>query len=434
VSLDIGTTVDRRYLLKREIARGGAGAVFEAEHLYTKRSVALKLLVPEQRSAPEPRARLLREALALSAARHPGVVSALDAGETDDGTPYLVLELLEGRSLEGILAVRRRIGSAEVAWLGMALCEALGSAHRRGIIHRDMKPSNVFVARDEQGREVVKLFDFGVARIPSETNNKLTREGALLGTPEYMAPEQLLAREVDGRTDLYALGITLYECLAGVVPFEGNFGEVLLKVSTQPLTPLRQKVAEVSPEFAAAIERALAPEPDARYPDAQAFAQALRKAAPAAAPGSLLGIRQGPPPIPVRMAAPEAAASRASMPGAPRPPLPVPPPLPTTRRRFPRAPYVTPVRIYHDATVLDGRSEDVSVGGLLVLAPQAFEQAALVKVRFALPMTGRVIEIDATARWVKAAGVRGAVGLQFSALPADAHEVIERYVTMMGGE
>jgi serine/threonine-protein kinase len=434
--LDIGTTVDRRYLLKREIARGGAGAVFEAEHLYTKRSVALKLLVPEQRSAPEPRARLLREALALSAARHPGVVSALDAGETDDGTPYLVLELLEGRSLEGILAVRRRIGSAEVAWLGMALCEALGSAHRRGIIHRDMKPSNVFVARDEQGREVVKLFDFGVARMPTETNNKLTQEGALLGTPEYMAPEQLLAREVDGRTDLYALGITLYECLAGVVPFEGNFGEVLLKASTEPLTPLRQKVAEVSPEFAAAIERALAREPDARYPDAQAFAQALRRAAPTTPPGSLLGIRQGPPPIPVRMtaAAPETAAARTSMPGVPRPALPVPPPLPATRRRFPRAPYVTPVRIYHEATVLEGRSEDVSVGGLLVLAPQAFEQAALVKVRFALPMTGRVIEIDATARWVKAAGARGAVGLQFSALPADAHEVIEGYVTMMGGE
>ena len=90
MSLDIGTTVDRRYLLKREIARGGAGAVFEAEHIYTKRSVALKLLVPEQRMAPEPRARLLREALALSTARHPGVVAALDAGETEDGTPYLV--------------------------------------------------------------------------------------------------------------------------------------------------------------------------------------------------------------------------------------------------------------------------------------------------------------------------------------------------------
>ena len=434
MSLDIGTTVDRRYLLKREIARGGAGAVFEAEHVYTKRSVALKLLLPEQRTAAEPRARLLREALALSTARHPGVVAALDAGETEDGTPYLVLELLEGRSLEGILAVRRRIGAPEVAWLGIALCEALASAHRRGIIHRDMKPSNVFVARDEQGQEVVKLFDFGVARFPTETNNKLTQEGALLGTPEYMAPEQLLAREVDGRTDLYALGVTLYECLAGVVPFEGNFGEVLLKVSTQPVTPLLQRVGELSPDFAAVIERAISREPDQRYADVDAFAAALRKVAPATPPGSLLGIRQGPPPIPARPAA-NAPAERFSLPGtAPKPALPVPPPLPATRRRFPRAPYVTPVRIVHGDTVLEGRSEDVSVGGLLVLAPQAFEQAALVKVRFALPSTGLVIEIDATARWVKAARVNGAVGLQFAALPADAHEVIERYVTMMGGE
>ncbi len=438
MSLDIGTTVDRRYLLKREIARGGAGAVFEAEHIYTKRSVALKLLLPEQRSAPEPRARLLREALALTAARHPGVVAALDAGETDDGTPYLVLELLEGRSLEGILAVRRRIGVAEAAWLGAGICEALAAAHRRGIIHRDIKPSNVFVARDEQGSEVVKIFDFGVARVPTE-KNKLTQDGGLLGTPEYMAPEQLLAREVDGRTDLYAVGVTLYECVAGVVPFEGNFGEVLLKAATEPVPPLRQRAAEVTAEFAAVVERALSREPDGRFADALAFAQALRQAAPASAPFSLLGIRQGPPPIPVRAGAAAAAAApapdstRVSVPGGPRA-MPVPPPLPPTRRRFPRAPYVTPVRIFHDAVVLDGRSEDVSVGGLLVLAPQAFEQAQLVKVRFALPMTGRVIEIGATARWVKAAGIRGAVGLQFSSLPADAHEVIDRYVTMMGGE
>jgi len=433
VSLEIGTTVDRRYLLKREIARGGAGAVFEAEHLYTKRSVALKLLVPEQRSAPEPRARLLREALALSTARHPGVVAALDAGETDDGTPYLVLELLEGRSLEGILAVRRRIGAAEVAWVGAAICDALHAAHSRGIIHRDIKPSNVFVARDEQGREVVKLFDFGVARIPSE-NKKLTQDGALLGTPEYMAPEQLLAREVDGRTDLYALGVTLYECLAGVVPFEGNFGEVLLGVSTKELPPLRQKVPDVPPELAAAIERALAREADARFADAPTFGQALRKAAPAAPPGSLLGIRQGPPPVPPRPAVSGAGPKVRGAPSSASRPLPVPPPLPATRRRFPRAPYVTPVRIYHGPTILEGRSEDVSVGGLLVLAPQAFEQAELVKVRFALPMTGQVIEIGATARWVKAARATGAVGLQFSSLPPEAHEVIERYVTMMGGE
>jgi serine/threonine-protein kinase len=432
VALDIGSTLDRRYLLKREIARGGAGVVFEAEHIYTQRSVALKVLLPEQRSAPEPRARLLREALALSAARHPGVVAALDAGETDDGTPYLVLELLEGRSLEGILAVRRHIGAAEAAWVGARVCEALAAAHRRGIIHRDIKPSNVFVARDEQGSEVIKVFDFGVARLPRQ-DNKLTRDGGLLGTPEYMAPEQLLARDVDGRTDLYAVGVTLYECLAGVVPFEGSFGEVLLKSSTQPVPPLRQKAPQVTAELATVIERALSREPDARFADALALAQALRKAAPATAPGSLLGIRQGPPQPPVRQMAAAEPALGAAVPGAPQPMM-GSHSLPATRRRFARAPYVTPVRIRHGETVLDGRSEDVSVGGLLVLARQAFEQEELVRVRFALPMTGLVIELSATARWVKAAGTRGAVGLQFSTLPAEAHEVIDRYVQMMGGE
>jgi len=176
-------------------------------------------------------------------------------------------------------------------------------------------------------------------------------------------------------------------------------------------------------------------DPDARYPDALSCGQALRKAAPPASPGSLLGIRQGPPPAPPLRAAPVGAelSVPSSVSGAHKAAA-LPPPLPATRRRFPRAPYVTPVRIVHGETVLDGRSEDLSVGGLLVLAPQAFEQAALVRVRFALPMTGRVIEVGATARWVKAARISGAVGLQFSALPAEAHEVIDRYVTMMGGE
>jgi hypothetical protein len=218
------------------------------------------------------------------------------------------------------------------------------------------------------------------------------------------------------------------------VPFDGNFGEVLLKVSTEPLTPLRQTGVDVAPELAAAVERALSPDADARFPDALAFLNALRKAAPATPPGSLLGIRQGPPPVAARSVAGGDTFGRAAASLTNSRPLAVPPPLPATRRRFPRAPYVTPVRIYHGEMVLEGRSEDVSVGGLLVLAPQAFEQAELVKVRFALPTTGQVIEIGATARWVKAARVTGAVGLQFSSLPADAHDVIERYVTTMGGE
>jgi len=235
--LDVGSVVDRRYRLKREIARGGAGAVFEAEHLYTSRPVAIKLLIAEQAEASESRQRLLLEARALSVARHPGIVLGLDAGETEDGTPYLVMELLEGRTLEGILAVRRRVAVADAVYIGMQLCDALAAAHERGILHRDIKPSNIFISRSESGREVTKIFDFGIARLPQQ-NLKITQQGAVLGTPEYMAPEQLLAQEdVDARCDIYALGVSLYEALAGTVPFEGNFGEVCSKSRRNPRLP-----------------------------------------------------------------------------------------------------------------------------------------------------------------------------------------------------
>src|SRR5450432_3181661 len=257
-ALDVGSIVDRRYRLKREIARGGAGAVFEAEHLYTSRTVAIKLLIAEHADASESHRRLLLEARALTVARHPGIVQGLDAGETEDGTPYLVMELLEGRTLEGILAVRRRVGVADAIYIGMQLCDALGAAHEHGILHRDIKPSNVFISRNDAGREVAKIFDFGIARIQHH-DQKITQQGAVLGTPEYMAPEQLLARDdVDARCDIYALGVTLYEALVGSVPFEGKFGEVLLKVSTESMPSLVKRHPEIPIEFEHAIARALA--------------------------------------------------------------------------------------------------------------------------------------------------------------------------------
>jgi serine/threonine-protein kinase len=442
--LDVGSVVDRRYRLKREIARGGAGAVFEAEHLYTSRSVAIKLLIAEQAEATESRARLLLEARALSVARHVGIVQGLDAGETDDGTPYLVMELLEGRTLEGILAVRRRVNVADAIYIGMQLCDALSAAHERGIFHRDIKPSNIFISRNEAGREVVKIFDFGIARV-QQRDNKITQRGAVLGTPEYMAPEQLLASEhVDGRCDTYALGITLYEALAGAVPFEGNFGEVLLKVSTEALPSLTKRCPEVPIDLERAIAKAVARDPADRYGSMREFAEALSLIT-TAEPTSLLGIRAPvPPPLPASqrgplLPAPAMVLARPASGGMPSiAGAAVPPPLPAqpaTRRRFARAPYVTPACIFRDnGTTLDGRSEDISVGGLLVLAPQAFGHEEHVKVRFALPFSGQLVEVPAIARWVKMARGTGAVGLEFSALAPDHLAAIENYVVAMGGE
>jgi serine/threonine-protein kinase len=444
--LDVGSIVDRRYRLKREIARGGAGAVFEAEHLYTSRSVAIKLLIAEQAETTESRERLLLEARALSAARHPGIVLALDAGETNDGTPYLVMELLEGRTLEGILAVRRRVGVGDAIYLGMQLCEALDAAHAHGIWHRDIKPSNVFISRNDAGREVAKIFDFGIAHVEKH-DRKITQRGAVLGTPEYMAPEQLLASEdIDGRCDIYALGITLYEALAGSVPFEGNFGEVLLKVSTEELPSLTKRCPEVPIDLERAIAKAVARDPADRYSSMRELGEALSQIACGEAT-SLLGIRVPvPPPMPSHrgavLPAPAMLPPRPASVGMPSiagaglpPPLPAPTAQAASRRRFARAPYVTPARIFRaNGTTLDGRSEDISVGGLLVLAPQAFEHEERVKVRFALPITGKLLEVPAIARWVKMARGTGAVGLEFSALAPDHHAVIENYVVAMGGE
>jgi serine/threonine protein kinase len=334
-------------------------------------------------------------------------------------------------------------------YLGLQLCDALAAAHERGILHRDIKPSNVFISRTEAGREVAKIFDFGIARLPEQAQ-KITRQGAVLGTPEYMAPEQLLAKdEIDARCDIYALGISLYEALAGVVPFEGNFGEVLLKVSTEAMPSLTKRCPQVPIELEQAIEKALARDPADRHATARAFAEALSQVPTGdSATSSLLGIRAVAPSPPNRSPA-DVAVARASakVPRPASPPLaaplgvgaPVPPrlpELPSTRRRFARAPYVTPVRIFRaNGGTLDGRSEDISVGGLLVLAPQAFDQEERVTVRFALPITGKLLEAPATARWVKnAARGTGAVGLEFAALALDHLTVIENYVTAMGGE
>jgi serine/threonine protein kinase len=340
----------------------------------------------------------------------------LDAGETDEGLPYLVMELLEGRTLEGILAVRRQIEVADAVFLGMQLCDALAAAHERGILHRDLKPSNMFISRTEAGREVVKVFDFGIARLPQQ-EQKITQENAVLGTPEYMAPEQLLARDdLDARCDIYGLGISLYEALAGVVPFEGNFGEVLLKVSIESMPSLTKRCPQVPVELERAIAKAIARDPADRHASMRAFAEALSQVPLGNAQlSSLLGLRGA--------VGTGAHAALPSLDSA------------STRRRFARAPYVTPTRIFRpNGSTLDGRSEDISVGGLLVLAPQAFDQAERVTVRFALPITGKLLDVPAIARWVKMARGTGAVGLQFVDLAPDHTLVIESYVTALGGE
>jgi eukaryotic-like serine/threonine-protein kinase len=420
----VGMIVEGRYALKREIARGGGGVVFEATHLSMPRTVAIKL-VDEQGRHGVARHRLEREARTLVMARHPNVVAVYDAGADSIGGPFLVLEMLEGRTLEGILAARRQLGISDAVHVGRQLCQALGFVHRLGIIHRDVKPNNIFLARDDVGNEVVKLLDFGIASLTGDAvlvaDRKITQDNAVLGTPEYMAPERLMmSDEADARSDVYAVGVTLYECLTGEVPFDGNYAQVLVKVATQQFRAIRERRPDVSPALAAVVEKALAKDPADRHSDALSFASEL-----SAASGldrgysALLGVGARPMPVSVKGVA--TAPSRA--------------PRPDGKRRFARAPYVTRLHItLPDGSFLDSRSEDISEGGLLVFTTERCPDGATVHVAFALPLTGRIVSLTAVARWVRSGRAAGTVGLEFDAPPADVRAAIAEYVEAMGAQ
>jgi serine/threonine-protein kinase len=419
----VGDTIDGRYELLRDLGRGGAGAVFEARHIYTRRIVAIKIIREDSQSATllDLHARLLREAQALAAARDPGIVDVIDAGIAQTGTPYLVLECLEGRTLEGLLAARERIPVIDTVAIGISLARSLAVAHRAGVVHRDVKPANVFVIRDPDGREHTKLVDFGIAAIPPAGQRKLSKAGALIGTPEYMSPEQLLAVDpVDARSDIYALGVTLYECLTGDVPYSGTYAQILLQSAAPRPTPkVRAGRPEVPPHIAEVIDRALEKARGDRFADMDAFASALAAAARASGVTRLHPALLGPPPLP------DSAAARS-----------VDAPLDyTQRRRCPRAAYVTPVRIIVDGMAIDGRSDDISETGMLVLCRGECPEDKAVAVRFASPIDGRVVTVLGRVRWVKGTGkhdhAQRAIGIHFDAVPDDLRASINRYAEMM---
>jgi serine/threonine protein kinase len=423
-----GSTVDGRYLLRRLVASGGMGVVWEAEHLFTKRSTALKLLKVETVESEELRERLMREAHALAAARHPGFVDVLDAGVCRAFGPYLAMEMLEGRTLDGILAARERLPVADVVALGVLVADALSAAHAHGVLHRDVKPSNLFVARDERGGEQIKLIDLGIAAVPGSStraaDRRLTRANAILGTPEYMAPEQLFARDVDARADVYALGVTLFECLTGQVPYTGTYPEVLQKVGRAAAPPpVRFSRPEISRELDACISRALSVDPEQRFQSARAFAQALCLAyGDSPMSTSLLAGERGEREEGKRQAPTKREIAKQ---GVAKPPA----AAESGERRHDRVPYRTPVLLIQEGhTPLEARSEDVSVGGMLVVGSAALEADTMVQARFALPGSGEVVTVRAVLRWVRPGRGRSAMGLEYLEAPLDALAAIESFV------
>ncbi|MCA9604120.1 MAG: serine/threonine protein kinase [Myxococcales bacterium] len=277
----VGTTVAERFRLERLIEVGGMGAVFEAAELDTHAKVAIKVLVPGLVHTPHAVERLRREAMRASSVDDPGVVRVLDLVTDAELGPCLVMELLRGESLAQRLERTSRLEVDDAVAVTLDVLRILEAVHARSILHRDLKPGNLFFARTDDG-EVVKLLDFGLARSLTGADDEatLTLPGTVVGTPRYMAPEQARAqREIDHRVDLYSVGALLYRMLSGQTPYaDWSSREVILAVRAGPCAPLRQVMPDAPRALAEVADRAMRTAPEERFPDAAAMASALRAA------------------------------------------------------------------------------------------------------------------------------------------------------------
>jgi serine/threonine-protein kinase len=267
-----------RYQIVRVLGRGGMGAVYEGIHRDLKKRVAIKTLHPSVAAMPAARARFLREGEAASRINHPNVVDVTDVG-TEGGITYLVMEFLEGEDLAAML---ERLGALPIPAavdIMLAICSAIAVAHDEGVIHRDLKPGNVFMSRTRHGGSKPVVLDFGISKLSAGGGNTmaLTGSGAAMGTPYYVAPEQIRsAAGVDARSDQYALGAILYECVTGRRAHEGqSLYEVIRSVGDGAFPPPRVYRADVPPELEAAILRAMSLDPEQRLSSVRAFARAI---------------------------------------------------------------------------------------------------------------------------------------------------------------
>ncbi len=257
----LGTTLSGRYRLEARIGAGGMSTVYRALDETLERRVAIKLLNREVSSHSDELERFRREARAVAQLSHPHIVAVIDAGE-DDGRPYIVFECVEGETLKERIRRLGRLPVPEAVAYAIEIARALGAAHARHIVHRDVKPQNVLI--DEEGS--AKVTDFGIARTLDEDG--LTADGRVIGTTDYVAPEQALGQPVTGQSDLYSLGIVLYEMLTGEVPFKGESQvAVAMKHVREPLPDIQRLRPEISAALAAVIDRATAKSPPDRYRD-----------------------------------------------------------------------------------------------------------------------------------------------------------------------
>ncbi|WP_437639605.1 serine/threonine-protein kinase [Sorangium sp. So ce854] len=281
----VGTTIRNKWTLERLLGAGGMAAVYVGVHRIGRRD-ALKILHPQAAKSKEICDRFEREAQAANRFRHPGAVEIRDIDVAEDGAPFLVMELLDGESLA---ERERRLGGvplAEVLDFTAQVLDTLGAAHAQGIIHRDVKPANLYVVREDPASTPlpglgprIKVLDFGLARIRQDSSlqGELTRMGIVLGTTPYMPPEQAKGRDIDARADLFAIGATMFRLIAGRHVHEASTDfDLLLKMGREPAPPLAQRAPRTPRDVCLVVDRALAFDRDQRYPDARCMLEDVR--------------------------------------------------------------------------------------------------------------------------------------------------------------
>lgn len=275
--------VDGKYRLRRQVGEGGMGAVFEAEHVGLGTKVAVKLLSEGFTADTRAVSRFRREARAAAAIQHPNIVAVHDTGTTEEGAPFLVMELLEGESLSSLLRRERKLSPTVATAVACQMLAGLAAAHEKRIIHRDLKPGNVVVAREPDGSRIVKILDFGISKFFSDPlASDVTASGGVVGTPRFMAPEQARGQsDLDARVDLYGVGVLLYRMVTGRLPATGSSQqEIIAKILAGNPTPPRELEPTIPPELERVILKSLAVSRDQRYLTAQEFVEDLRQAMP----------------------------------------------------------------------------------------------------------------------------------------------------------